>query len=208
MMPRVNRRLALLLALGACVFPAVAHANGDPASDVLPSSNVYLSVTDPKSSGSGRDLLALTTDAAKQKYPIKVAVIAQPADLGLIQSLWRKPQKYANFLGRELIAFARYHGTLVVSMPAGFGVFGPGATAAGKRALDTLGPPGGSSLDDLGTATADAVRKVAAANGHTVVGAGAGGSSFPTWAIVVVAAAALAVAAGAFFGLRRWLVRP
>ena len=104
-----------------------AQANGDPASDVLPFTTVFLSIQSPKSSSAGRELLTVTQAAAKKKRPIRVAVISQPSDLGLIQSLWQKPQTYSEFLGKELFNFGRYEGTLVVAMPNGYGVYGPGA---------------------------------------------------------------------------------
>ena len=207
---RVKLRALLVVALVAAAVAAEARANGDPASDVLPFTTVFLSAQKPDSSPSGRDLVFLTKDAVKKKFPIRVAVIYQPSDLGLIQSLWKQPQPYANFLGKELISFGRYHGTLVVAMPNGFGVFGPGASARAKAELEALPEPGNGSLDDLGAATVSAVQKVAAANGHPLAAPPAqGGSDTPTWLIVLAVLAGAAVIAGAlFFGLRRWLTRP
>jgi hypothetical protein len=202
----VTRRLALLLVLTACVVPGNASANGDPASDVLPFGDVFLSVQDPRGSAAGRELLALTADAARRKYPIKVAVIAQPSDLGLIQSLWEKPQPYANFLGNELVQFARYRGTLVVAMPQGFGIHGPGATAPGRSAVTALPKPNTGDFEQLGQATTVAVRRVAAANRHPL-SPKSSGSGFPAWAIVLAALGGAAVVAGAgFAALRRWLL--
>jgi hypothetical protein len=200
----------VLVLVAAAVATGRADANGDPASDVLPFSRVFLSLQDPKTSAVGQDLLALTAAAAKQKYPIRVAVIAQPTDLGLIQSLWPKPQPYADFLGKELVQFGRYHGTLVVAMLNGFGVHGPGATAAGKRALAALPPPKTRDLEQLGEDTARAVRRVAAVNGHPLPASGAGdGSGTPRWVIVLAAAGGAGLVAGAvFLALRRWLLRP
>ena len=203
-------RALLVAALVASVVAAEARANGDPASDVLPFTTVFLSAQRPSGSQSGRDLVFLTKDAVKKKLPIRVAVIYQPSDLGLIQSLWKQPQPYANFLGKELISFGRYRGTLVVAMPNGFGVFGPGSTPRAKAALAALPKPGNGSLDDLGAATVTAVQKVAAANGHSLAAPPAhGGSGTPTWLIVLAVLAGAAVVAGAlFFGLRRWLMSP
>ena len=47
-------------------------------------------------------------------------MIATNSDLGSIAALWRRPQLYAQFLGRELSLV--YHGELLVVMPNGFGV--------------------------------------------------------------------------------------
>jgi hypothetical protein len=210
MMRSVPTRLAFIafVAVAACLLPAQARANGDPASDFLPQTNVFLSLKQPQMYASGRDLLALAADAKKKQFPVKVAVISEPADLGLIQSLWQKPQQYATFLGKELIAFARYRGTLVVAMPNGFGVHGPGATAAGKQALATLPKPDTGDLDKLGDATATAVVKVARANGH-VLSAPASSSGTPAWVIILAAVGGAAVVGGAvFLALRRWLLQP
>lgn len=205
-------RLPLALLLALAVLAAVvgdARANGDPASDVLPFSNVFLSTQNPKSSDAGKELEAITAEAAKKKFPIRVAAIAAPSDLGLIQSLWQKPQRYANFLGRELIAFGRYHGTLVVAMPNGYGVFGPGAIPKAKRALAAQRAVGFGTVDDLGNAAADAVRRVGATNGHplTATAKSSGGTSSLLIVGVALGAAAF-VAGGLFFALRRWLTRP
>jgi hypothetical protein len=66
-----------------------------------------------------------------------VAVIASPYDLGSVTPLWRKPRVYAKFLGTELSYV--FHGTLLVVMPGGFGLFhGTRSVAAGQRALHGL----------------------------------------------------------------------
>ena len=201
--------LALLCATVAAVLCAAgAQANGDPASDVLPFSNVYLSIRDPRTSAAGRDLLAETQAAAKKKRPIKVAVISQPSDLGLIQSLWHKPQTYAEFLGKELFQFGHYSGTLVVSMPNGYGVYGPDA-ARGKPALKRLPKPNTNNLEQLGKDTAGAVRQVAAANGYVLPASSNSGSGISGFVIILAALGGAAIIAGALFlALRRWLLQP
>ena len=201
--------IGLVLAVAAAgILASGAEANGDPASDVLPFSTVFLSIVDPRTSAAGRDLLAATQAAAKKKRPIRVAVISQPSDLGLIQSLWKKPQTYAQFLGKELFNFGRYDGTLVVSMPNGFGINGPGA-ARGKPALARLPKPNTNNLEQLGKDTADAVRRVAAANGYILPASSDSGSGTSGWVIILAALGGAAVVAGTiFFALRRWLLQP
>jgi hypothetical protein len=205
----VRLGLALLLAVAAAgLLAAGAGANGDPASDVLPFSNVFLSIQDPRTSPAGRDLLAQTKAAANQNRPIKVAVISQPSDLGLIQSLWKKPQPYAEFLGKELVQFGRYNGTLIVSMPNGYGINGPDA-AKGKPVLARLPKPSTSDLEKLGEQTAVAVQKVAAANGYVVPAPTGGGSSSSAWIVILAALGGAAVVGGAvYLALRRWLMQP
>jgi hypothetical protein len=205
----VRLRIALLLAVAVAVSAGDAHANGDPASDVLPFSTVYFSITNPKTSSAGRELLVVTAASAKKKRPIRVAVIAQRSDLGLIQSLWRKPQPYAQFLGKELFQFARYTGTTLIAMPNGYGVYGPDA-AKGRQALARLRKPGTSNLEQLGRDAANATRKVAAANGYVLPAVSSdNGSSTSGWLIVLAALGGAAVIiAAAFLALRRWLLQP
>ena len=204
-------RFAVALLLAVVTVGAVAAdagANGDPASDVLPFSNVFLSIKDPRTSPAGRDLLAETQAAAKKKRPIKVAVISEPSDLGLIQSLWQKPQTYAEFLGQELASFGHYNGTLIVSMPNGYGVNGPDA-AKGKPVLARLPKPNTNDLEKLGEDTAVAVKKVAAANGYILPAPSGGGSSTSAWVIILAALGGAAIIGGAvFLALRRWLMQP
>jgi hypothetical protein len=209
MIRAMKPRLAFVAAaVAAAVAAGGARANGDPASDVLPFSNVFLSTVDPKTSVAGRDLLEVTAEAQRRKFPLRVAVIYRQGDLGLIGSLWQKPQPYAHFLGRELIAFGRYHGTLLVAMPNGFGIFGPGATPKAKGSLAALPAAGDGSLDDLGTAAVTAVRRVAAADGHPLP-APVQHSGTPAWAIILGALGGAALLAGTlFFVLRRWLLQP
>jgi len=204
----VRLAIALLLATGVATFYAGgARANGDPASDVLPFSTVYFSIKDPKTSASGRDLLKVTHAAAKDKRPIRVALISQPSDLGLIQSLWQKPQPYAEFLGKELFQFAHYTGTTLIAMPNGYGIYGPQAAKA-KPALAKLPKPGTSDLEQLGKDAAKATTRVAAANGYPLPAPSSGSG---TSASVIIAAAlggAALIAGAVFVALRRWLLRP
>ena len=198
----------MLAVIAAAILASGAEANGDPASDVLPFSTVFLSIVDPRTSAAGRELLAATQAAAKKKRPIRVAVISQPSDLGLIQSLWKKPQTYAEFLGKELFNFGRYNGTLVVSMPNGFGINGPDA-ARGKPALARLPKPSTNNLEQLGKDTADAVRQVAAANGYLLPASSGSGGGTSGFVIILAALGGAAVIAGTvFFALRRWLLQP
>ena len=198
----------LLAAVAAGLCAAGARANGDPASDVLPFTTVFLSIKNTNTSPAGRALLAETKAAAKKKLPIRVAVISQPSDLGLIQSLWQKPQSYAEFLGKELFQFAHYAGTTLIAMPNGYGVYGPLAEK-GRPALARLPKPGTGDLDKLGEDAATATRRVAAANGDVLPPPSSGSSGTPTWAIAAAALGAVALVGGlVFFALRRWLLAP
>jgi hypothetical protein len=204
----VKLGLALFTAavLGA-VATGSARANGDPASDVLPFTTVYLSVMDPTKSPAGNDLLQVTHAAAKKKHEIRVAVISQPSDLGLIQSMWRRPQPYAEFLGKELFQFAHYTGTTLIVMPNGYGIYGPQAQK-GKPALARLAQPGTGDLQTLGHAGVKAVLANARANGY-VLPTPKSGSRTPGWAIIAGAlGGAVLIGGSIFLALRRWLLRP
>jgi len=209
MMRGVRAGIALMLAAAtAALFAGAARANGDPASDVLPFSTVYFSIKNPQSAASGRDLLNITKAAARKKRPIRVAVIAMPSDLGLIQSLWLKPQPYAEFLGKELFQFARYKGTTLIVMPNGYGIYGPLA-GRGRPALARLPKPGTSDLDKLGEHAGTATRHVAAANGVVLPPPGSDSSGTPTWVIAAAALGGVTLVGGlVFLGLRRWLLAP
>jgi hypothetical protein len=183
------RRAFLAAAAVALVAVPAASANGDPASDVLLTRQVFVGPEVPVSK-SKLDALEKTVAAANVKgYPIRVAVIAFTGDLGTAVSLWRRPQDYSRFLGSE-IAFV-YAKRLLVAMPSGYGVYRPHhSTAAEQRALRGLRP--GKTPDALVQSTTDAVRKLAASGGVQVPAySGGGGHDWRDRIIIVVAGVAL-----------------
>ncbi len=153
------RWLATILALG-CVTSGVlaaghvscARADGDPASDVLVDSSVFLASDSGASPQQKAQLQAQLRAAVQQGHPLRVAVIASSSDLGSIGALWRQPQTYSQFLGRELSLI--YHGELLVVMPNGFGVSRDGRPI--RSALQGLAPRRG----ELATATAQAITRL------------------------------------------------
>ncbi len=104
-------------------------------------------------------LAALLTAAQRSGYPIRVALIATPSDLGSVTGLWRQPANYARFLGSELSLI--YRGTLLVVMPDGLGVY-----RAGARAGAELGAVTGARRASLGATALAATQQLAAAAGH------------------------------------------
>ena len=204
--------LALAVAL-AGTAAGTARADGDPASDVLLSDNVFLSYQSPYGSAEGRALEALAKQAKEQGFPLRVAVITQIADLGSVGGLYGKAQRYADFLASE-IRFV-YRGTLVVAMngkPGGFGVHGPGATQAARRALERMKLPSSSlTAAELARLAADAMQRVAAASGHQL-SAPAGGTKTKTSSrllrLFLIAALALAALGVGATLLARWLRGP
>jgi hypothetical protein len=155
----------LLLALAALALPAAARANGDPASDVLLTQQVFLPFEAPIPK-SAADELTQTVAAANEKgYKIRVAVIAFTGDLGTAVSLWRHPQAYSKFLGSE-IAFV-YQNRLLVAMPSGFGFYNRKKPVAKElRVLAKVKP--GKTPTPLAQSASEAVRRLAAANGVTL----------------------------------------
>jgi hypothetical protein len=159
------RRLVLVAVLVALALPGAARANGDPASDVLPFQQVFLPYEAPIS-GSAANRLKKTVAAANAKgYKVRVAVIPFTGDLGTAVSLWRHPQLYSKFLGKE-IAFV-YPGRTLIAMPSGFGVYnGDKPVTKELQALKTVEP--GATPTALTESAADAVRAMAAADGVAV----------------------------------------
>jgi hypothetical protein len=203
---------ALLVAAAICaaalgttaLLPATARADGDPASDVLLGENVFYPYTPTVSPAIQKTLDAEAAAASGARFPLKVALIASPVDLGVIPDLFGKPQQYANFLDQEISFQAKQ--PLLVVMSTGFGI--QGLPAPARAALATLTKPAGGQTDDLARAAITAVAKLAAASGHPLSGVpgtpskSSGGGSSTTIVLVALVVAALATAA-ALVAVRR-----
>ena len=190
--------------LAAALLPAAALADGDPASDVLLGQNVFYPYTPPTSASAQKTLNAETAAAKKAGFPVKVALIGSPVDLGVIPALFGKPQQYADFLDQEISFQGKQ--TLLVVMAAGYGT--QGMNAAATRAAATLPKPAGTTPTQLATAAIGAVNKLAAASGHPIkgvpgVGGSSSGSGSSTVIVVVIFALAALGAAAALVAIRR-----
>ena len=198
--------LALLLAL--CGFTGVAYADADPASDALLVQDSFFPYQPPVSADWQKTVNNLIAAAKAARFPVKVAIIASANDLGGLPDLFGQPQRYADFLDRE-ISFNKPAPLLVV-MPQGFG-------------LDALGKPGelnpllpvhaGQGAEGLARSAVEAIQKLAADAGHPLpapklpsasasapgLGSKGGGGTSPALtfgapvALVVIAAALVAV---------------
>jgi hypothetical protein len=193
--------------LATALVPARARADGDPASDMLLAQSVFYPFSPAVSAGLQKTLNAEAAAANRVHFPIKVALIASPADLGAIPSLFGKPQQYATFLDQE-ISFANTKDLLLVVMPNGYGV--AGLTPRATDAAASLPKPAGRQSDDLARAALEAIPKLADAAGHPIgavsrtSGASAGSRGGGATPIGVAALAVGAVViAGAVFWLRR-----
>lgn len=156
-------RLASCAVLLILTLPGLAWADGDPASDVLATQPLFLPQDARLPSGQQFQLTRLLEETASHGYPLRVAVITSPSDLGSITGLWQQPATYARFLGEELSL--TYGGTLLVVMPNGFGLSDRGrpVTVAASALRGVRLAPAGSAL---GTATLEAIQRLAASSGH------------------------------------------
>ncbi len=197
MSARLARALAAALAC-ALALAGVALADGDPASDVLLGESVFYPYSPPVSAALQSQLNAETAAAANAKFPIKVALIATPVDLGTIPDLFGKPQQYADFLDQE-ISFTGGRQKLLVVMAAGYGV--QGLPPAASAAAGTLPKPAGGASNDLAKAALTAVSKLATAAGHPLQpaapsgGSSGNGTSRTVLLIILIVAAVITAAA-------------
>jgi hypothetical protein len=202
---------ALIAALLATLlFAAAAFADGDPASDTLLGQNVFYPYS-PTAVSAQRTLNAETAAAKKAGVPIKVALIQAPTDLGVIPSLFGKPQQYADFLDQEISFKGKQ--LLLVVMANGYGT--EGLPPAATKAAGALKPPAGKSSTDLAQAAIVAVDKLADAAGHPIKGvpglpgsSSAGGGSSTTPIVIGLIVAALLVTGAVLVLRRRQAVRP
>ena len=167
------KRLALIAVL-ALLVPAAARANGDPASDVLLTDQVFLPFEAPISKSAQDDLRETVAEANKKGFKIRVALIAFTSDLGTATALWGHPQDYSKFLGKE-IAFVTTD-PLLVSMPAGFGFYDQDRPVAKERQVLAKIQPG-KIPTALAASTTAAVRALAAAKGITLPKPSSGSSA-------------------------------
>ena len=115
-------RTLLAAAVVAALAAPLARADGDPASDVLPGSDVYF----PYSPKAGRhlrqELTTLLQRSRRHGYVLKIALIQTAADLGAYPAMMGHPRTYMRQLAAELSYLKRLH--LLVIMPSGFAGFG------------------------------------------------------------------------------------
>jgi hypothetical protein len=203
----VIRRFLPVIAVAAAVAlsPAAALADGDPASDTLLLQDVFLPYAPGIPAPLARTITTLVQTTRRAGFPLKVAIIAVPGDLGAVPQFFGRPQSYAPFLLSE-IAFNSKKPLLVV-MPAGYGAAAlpPGS----ETGLQGLSPPRSAGGEDLGRAAVNAILKLSAAAGHPVpapklpsgTGGGGGGGTSPL--IVFGVPVALLALGGVLAAVRR-----
>ncbi|HLY48250.1 MAG TPA: hypothetical protein VKR21_03560 [Solirubrobacteraceae bacterium] len=164
---------AILALLAIVLLCPNALADADPASDVLLGENVFYPYDPPVSRTLQAALNAETTAAHRAHFPIKVALIAQPFDLGAIPTFFGKPKQYAVFLDQEINFGSKV--PLLVVMPSGYGT--AGLPAAAKSVIASLPRPRGPSGNALAEAAVSAVRKITSAVVHPLAAGAARPSS-------------------------------
>jgi len=157
------KRAALLAAVvAAALAPQLARADGDPASDYLLGSKVFLPYDAKFPPKQAAEFTALVAAANRAGFKIRVALIWSAYDMGSVTTLWRKPHTYAKFLGLEL-SFV-YRQRLLVVMPNGLGFNWLKHPTTQEYAVLAKVPTGPTPAALLTAATA-AVMKLAAAGG-------------------------------------------
>jgi hypothetical protein len=192
-MPALTGML-MLAAIGwwaiAVLAPSRAAADGDPASDTLLVENVFYPYAPPTTEALQRSLNGITAAAARDRTPVRVALIASPTDLGTISVLFGKPQEYADFLDQEISFGAKQ--PLLVVMADGYGT--QGLTRAAAAAVAALPRPASGASDQLAAAALAAVTRIAAANGHRLGNVTPSSSAVPGSGSLVLIALLVAAA--------------
>jgi hypothetical protein len=161
---RAARRLGLagaVVAVCVALGAANAGADADPASDALLIQDIFFPYQPAVSSGLTNALNQVVAEAKAAHFPVKVALIAGPDDLGGLPNLFAQPQRYADFLDREISFNAPV--ALIVVMPQGFGTHSLGKQGELNPLLPVNPAPGS---DGLAKAAIAAVEKLAADAGH------------------------------------------
>jgi hypothetical protein len=194
------RALLAAAVIAALAVPA-AQANGDPASDVLITQQVFIGPEVPLSASVAEELQKTVAAANQRGFTIRVALIAFTGDLGTAVSLWGHPQNYAQFLGSEL-AFA-YTKRLLIAMPYGFGFDRGTKPVANERRVLARVQVGETPAELARSATA-AVRALAAADGVALPKYSSGSNA---WRDRLIIAAAGVLVLLIIFVPGRWLRR-
>ena len=160
--------LAAALVMVAC--PAAVLADGDPASDVLITDDIFVPYERPSENQVSK-LRGVIQQAREAGQPVRVAVIHSARDLGAVTNLYGHPQEYANLLARELQnpveADQEGHGEpLIIVMPAGFGT--KNVPPEVDRRLRGAEVPSDASPDELVAAVGWGVQELARISGRPI----------------------------------------
>jgi hypothetical protein len=197
------QRLALVSLLLGLLLAPPALGDADPASDVLLGENVFYPYNPAVTRSLQARLNGIVNAAHKARFPIRVALIATPVDLGAVPTFFGKPRQYAAFLDQEISFGGRV--PLLVVMPDGYG--SAGLSSGASDAVAALPRPTGATANALARAAVLAVASAAAVAGHSLAGSGAsvtpGSGRRLLFPAAVLAATCVALAAGILAVRRR-----
>jgi hypothetical protein len=189
----------------ALLAAPIARADGDPASDWLLSQPAFTSYDKSVSKSEAARLVSMLNSAKEKGFPLKVAVIVSPYDLGAVPVLYKKPQTYAKFLGQEIYFVTKDE--LLVVMPNGYGIYkARGLPAADKALVAGLPRLDSTNGTDLVQAAQQAVQKLAARRGITLSASSSSSGGSSVWVERGEIAGAVVVIALLAFG-GRWFWR-
>jgi hypothetical protein len=198
------RAAFLVLAGLGLLLPALARADGDPASDWLLSQPAYVPLQPAPGKGLRDELDALLRAGATQRHPLRVAIVRTKGDLGAYPQLYGRPQVYARLLSNEL-AYV-YRGPLLVVMPQGFATrHVPAATAGLLHGLRVDASTPDAMTEDSITAS----RRLLTADGVNLAGVaaettGSSGGGVSPWLWAGVIAGGALVGGAASLAALRW----
>jgi hypothetical protein len=162
----MRRGFVIAALIAACVLAGSARGDGDPASDFLLATQVFIPFDMKLPAAKQQELTSLVHDANKSGYKIRVALIGSAYDLGSVTSLWRKPRPYARFLSAEINFI--YKQRLLVVMPNGFGFAWPKHASTSEYAVLSKLRVGAGAIGMLDS-TVSAVQKLVTASGVKLV---------------------------------------
>jgi hypothetical protein len=206
---RVGAVLAATLAVLLTAHAAAVHADADPASDVLFNSVAFFPYEPAVSPSLARQLQSLLGQMQRSTFPLRVAIIATPVDLGGVPQIFGKPVGYSRFLSIEMKNFytgsSSARASYLVVMPDGVGLASAGvpedtAALAGLRA-----PHARNLADSLTEEAILAVRRLARSRGLRLVAskqAVASGAGSPPAGLLAGLAATVVLLAGGILSFR------
>lgn len=198
-----------LVVVAAIAIPgSSARAGHEAVSEALLTQNVFFPNEPKLCPQLERALIKFTEQAVEADYPIYVAIIGSPADIGGAAQYFGFPQQYAELLGSEIGISSAGPGSqasrsLLTVMPDGFGYHRSGKAPDVSEVVDDLPAPKGEHPDDLARATIAALPKLARAAGHPVPAPSTSGCSSDggSSAIVFIVTVGLLLLAAAIVGL-------
>lgn len=202
--------LTAVIGAGAGLAAEPVRADGDPASDVLATQSLFLPWDAGVPAQQQAQLSGLLQAAERTGYPVRLAVVASPVDLGTVTELWHRPQLYAEFLAEELSLV--YRGPLLVVMPNGFGLDHLGLSTTAIRST-LAGIPVPHTGSELARDAQIALERLAAATGHPLAAPSARvplatPSDTTAWIVLLAGALLIALAWTASLRVRGLGTRP